>query len=354
MNRKYYLDNLKWFCILMLFPFHAAMAFNTWGEANYIWFDGNRILSSFIILTEPWYMPLLMVIAGINARYSLKKRSVSEFVKERFKKLFLPLLVGTITVVQAMTYFADKFYNNYQGNIFEHYEIFFTRVTDLTGYDGGLTPGHLWFLLYLFLISMLCLIPVTLQKKLCFTFSCNKINTIVVFLIGLIPFLVNPVLNFGGKSVASYTAFFLIGYYILSEESVIDKIVKYRFFCLCCMIMTDLMNVIMFVWMENADSFLNSTAHYLASWFGILTIISFAKDGFCQCNKITKYFTGRSFGIYIFHMIWIVVFQFYLHYITDNAVLLFLLPIIGAFAFTILTVELLRKIPVLRYVFAQV
>lgn len=34
-NRKYYIDNLRWASILLLVPFHSAMAWNSWGEGNY-------------------------------------------------------------------------------------------------------------------------------------------------------------------------------------------------------------------------------------------------------------------------------------------------------------------------------
>lgn len=80
---------------------------------------------------SPWYMPLLMVIAGISARYSLVKRSASEFVKERLQKLFLPLIAGAVTEVAVVTYFADRFFCDYQGSFFEHYGIFFTRICSL-------------------------------------------------------------------------------------------------------------------------------------------------------------------------------------------------------------------------------
>ena len=33
----------------------------------------------------------------------------------------------------------------------------FTHLTDLSGYDGAFTPGHLWFILFLFLISLAAL-----------------------------------------------------------------------------------------------------------------------------------------------------------------------------------------------------
>lgn len=34
--RKHYIDNLRWITILLLIPYHAAMAWNVWGEPNYI------------------------------------------------------------------------------------------------------------------------------------------------------------------------------------------------------------------------------------------------------------------------------------------------------------------------------
>ena len=197
MDRKYYIDNLKWACILMLLPFHAAIAFNNWGELHYIWFCENRILSLFVMLVAPWYMPLLMVLAGINARYSLNKRGIKGFVEERFKKLFLPLLIGTIVIAAALSYIADMFHNGYNGGFLGHYTVFFGMVTDWTGFDGGFTPAHLWFLLYLFIISMFCLLPVSIQRKYCPELSCKNIHIIFVILLGVIPMSVSHILNFG-------------------------------------------------------------------------------------------------------------------------------------------------------------
>lgn len=140
-ERKYYIDNLRWLCILLLIPFHAAMAWNCWGEGNYIWFNENRGLSTFITLISPWYMPLLFVLAGMSARYSLNKRTVKAFVRERIKKLLFPFLIGAATIAAAMAYYADKFHNGYREGFFNHYAVFFTKFTDLTGYDGGRCGG---------------------------------------------------------------------------------------------------------------------------------------------------------------------------------------------------------------------
>ena len=35
-NRVNYVDNLRWITVSLLVLYHTAMAYNTWGEANYI------------------------------------------------------------------------------------------------------------------------------------------------------------------------------------------------------------------------------------------------------------------------------------------------------------------------------
>ena len=71
--RKHYIDNLRWIILFILIPYHTAQAWNTWGEPNYIFFEGNRLISSIIVFFSPYFMPLLFVLAGITIwDYSLR------------------------------------------------------------------------------------------------------------------------------------------------------------------------------------------------------------------------------------------------------------------------------------------
>ncbi len=79
--RKHYLDNLRTIMILFLFPVHTFMIWNNYGTKFYIWGGESKLISSLIIIVNPWIMALLFVIAGMCARYSLEKRSTKEFVK---------------------------------------------------------------------------------------------------------------------------------------------------------------------------------------------------------------------------------------------------------------------------------
>jgi len=279
------------------------MAWNCWGEDNYVWFHSNRMLSSFATFVSPWYMALLFVLAGISARLALRKKTNREFIRERISKLLIPLIAGICSIVALMAYYADKFHNGYQGNFFTHYSVFFTKYTDLTGYDGGWSPGHLWFLMYLFVISMICLLLIGLQKRLMPGFSFGTMSFLgLVGLVLLFP-CASMLLNIGGKSIGLYMLLYLIGYYIIVEDNVMEKIVKYRCMCLLIFIVSDVADVYLFIWADHANEILNTITMYFTCWFGILTLLGYAKSYFNQNNRLTQYLTKRSFLIYIFNFL---------------------------------------------------
>ncbi len=119
--RKHYIDNLRSILILILIPYHAAMAWNVWEEPNYIFFDGNRIISSIVVFFSPFFMAALFMLAGISTCFALKKKTFWQYLSERFRKLIIPFLLGTLILMPPITYIADKFNTGYSGNFLRHY-----------------------------------------------------------------------------------------------------------------------------------------------------------------------------------------------------------------------------------------
>ncbi len=66
----------------------------------------------------------------------------------------------------VMTYLADSFHGSYQGGFWAHYVVFFTKLTDWTGADGGFSLGQFWFLLYLLVISVVGICVITLLNNI--------------------------------------------------------------------------------------------------------------------------------------------------------------------------------------------
>lgn len=146
-SRVNYIDNLRTTIVSLLIIYHLGIAYNSWGEANYIFFERVNLIASIVVFISPWFMPFMFLLAGVSASFSLKKRGYSEFIKERFKRLGIPLLFGITIINPIFSFIADKSHNGYDGNYFEHYSIYFTRFTDLSGYDVDLHLGIFGLLL---------------------------------------------------------------------------------------------------------------------------------------------------------------------------------------------------------------
>lgn len=335
--RKNYLDNIRIIIILLLFTYHTFMIWNNYGEKFYIWAGDSNCLSTLIVLVASWFMPILFLIAGISARYSLQKRNTKEFIKERIKKILIPFIFGLIFLVPLQTLYARIYFNNYNGNIIENFQYFFTHYSDLTGYDGMFTLGHLWFLLYLFLITIITL-PVIKKIKL------NIKPNIFIILFMFIPlYIMYNIGNIGGKSIGEYIFLYLIGYYLVTDEF-IDKLIKLKKIILPIFLLSEIIIGTLYY----TNGFYNDLLVKFVGWFGICSCIIIGKLFFNKENKITKYFKNASFPIYILHQTILVIVGYYsLTYINNFYIQLITILLIS-FTFTIMFYEIIKRIPIIR------
>ena len=152
--RRYEIDWIRNISILMLFVYHTCAIFCIFGDFYIVSQEKNLLANLFIILMCVWYMPMLFFLAGASTYFSSKKRSFKQYLLERIKKLFIPFLFGIIFLVPPQTYLARLWRGESNLNYFEHLKYFFTTLTDFSGFDGAFTPAHLWFILYLFIVSI--------------------------------------------------------------------------------------------------------------------------------------------------------------------------------------------------------
>ena len=349
MERKYYIDNLRWMAILLLFPFHAAQIWSG-GEYSgfYIWSHTNTVLYVFSTAVYPWYMTLLFTIAGISCKYALQKRTNRQFVAERTKKLLIPFFFGLLVLVPVMTYVAEVFFNGYTGTYLQQYALFFTKETDLTGYHGGFTPAHLWFLLYLFVISLVALLIIRLQKECLPKFRVGSFPYFCLILLFVPEWLCQYVLNIGGKSLGQFMILFLFGYYILSEESVLQKVKQYRFVSLAICILSGSLYTYLYCF-ENVRNIWITVLYIFFGWMGIITLLGIGQSKLNFHNRISDYFTAASFPVYILHMPVLVVAGYFVLKLPVGVAGQFSLIVLISFIATFLIYEMVKRIPVLRF-----
>ncbi|MBP3414112.1 MAG: acyltransferase [Clostridia bacterium] len=347
--RKHYLDNLKWIILLILIPYHTAMAWNVWGEPNYIFFEGNRAISSIVVFFSPYFMPLLFVLAGIGTKFALKKRTGKEYIAERVKRLLVPMLFGTIVLMPILCYIGDKFNYSYNVGFFRHYAVFFTKYTDLTGADGGFSFGQFWFLLYLFVISIVCLGVLMLVKKYS-SGTQRSIPFLIVIALGLPLPLLSDLLSIGGKSLAEYTYLFLIGYFVFTDEKTISKTEKYRWLLFGIGTAASILNVYLFIWADQKYTTLNNITDYMSEWFMIIALIGMAKKYLNFNTKVSAYMKSRSFLFYIYHFVWVVLSQYLLYKLIGNQTwIIFAGTLLISYLLTFICCEITIRIPFLCF-----
>jgi hypothetical protein len=106
-------------------------------------------------------MELFFLLSGMGTYFSLRSRPVKAYLWGRTKRLLIPLYsIGVLVLLPPQYYFERVTHHGFSGNVFAllpHYWDGF-NLPRLTPWPDSLIPlsfsGHLWFLQYLFLITV--------------------------------------------------------------------------------------------------------------------------------------------------------------------------------------------------------
>ncbi|MDE7133643.1 MAG: acyltransferase [Lachnospiraceae bacterium] len=333
--RKHYIDNLRNFTILLLFPVHTFMIWNDFGSKFYIWLGENRILSTLIVLVNPWFMPLLFVLAGMSARYALEKRTVKEFVIQRIRKLLIPFILGMLFLVPFQSLYARKFYDGYEKGLLEHWKYFYTHFTDLSGYDGAFTPGHLWFILFLWLISLFSLVLFHYFPREKSVTMVEKMTAWQVLLLCIPIWLMYYLGNFGGFSIGKNLALYLIGYYVLSNDVVLDRLEK----SIGWLSALWAVGTIMLVTLYYTHAYYGDLWVNYIGWNTILVWLVQGRKLLNRRTKLTDYLNRASYPIYILHQSILVALAYYVVGAWNNIFVQIFVICFGSIGLTVFVYE---------------
>ncbi len=161
--RLYYLDWLRVFTILAVFLYHSNRFFtlNDWHIKN-----AARSLSSTIVMDSfnLWIMPLLFTISGAAIYLSLKSRGPGSYVKERALRLLVPLVgLGIVLLGPIQIYLERLTHGDFTGNFIQFLPHYFDGVYGFGG-NFAFMGVHLWYLMLLFLFSLVSL-PLMLPSR---------------------------------------------------------------------------------------------------------------------------------------------------------------------------------------------
>lgn len=304
--RRHGFDWLRIGVIFLLFPFHTARVFDDW-EPNYIKDTANinGFSTWFIASLGHWVMALLFFIAGYAAYQALRKRTPGQFVRERISRLLVPFLAGLVLIVPPQGYLALVQQFGFTGNYIEFFGRYFTNFSDLSGYTGGFTPAHLWFILYLFVISLAMLAPVLWMVR-----RPDKLKALAkpwVMLLIIVPLtLMQALPDIGGKNPFYFAFLFLLGAVFANSTIFIDTLRRHRFTLLAgAAAATGAMLAIAATvgWPEgyNAAGISFALLRNTSVWLIILALAGIADQYFNRESKALSVLNRASYPVYIVH-----------------------------------------------------
>ncbi len=153
-QRRYDLDWLRVLAILSVFLYHSTRFFNIgdWHVKNAATYQWVEILEGFM---EIWMMPLIFILSGASIFYAMNKGGAGTFFKDKFLRLFIPLLVAVFTYAPLQVYLERITHGQFSGSFFAFLPHYFNGV-----YLGDGSPGnfafvgmHMW---YVFILIIYC------------------------------------------------------------------------------------------------------------------------------------------------------------------------------------------------------
>lgn len=295
--RRYDIDWIRVIAIALLLIYHTAIGFQPWG--GFIGFITNTESweSLWIPMTmlNVWRIPILFYVSGMGVYFAIQNRNWKQLFKERFLRIGLPLVVGSLLIVPLHWYLLQYYYHR----------------------DIAYLPnmGHLWFLgnilLYVVVLSPFLfflknksdLKAVVFIKK---TFSTPFSLVIVIFVFVAEVLIIKPAIfemyAFTLHGLLLGMLAFLSGFlFMLGKEPFWQMLLKWRWVFILTSIALFSYRIINMP--EPAPSYLLA----IESNCWIFSILAFAYEFLNINNKLLAYLKEAAYPVYMIHMVFLYV-----------------------------------------------
>jgi peptidoglycan/LPS O-acetylase OafA/YrhL len=319
-KRLYDLDWMRVIGVVAVFIFHVShyFDFEYWHVKNNVISESISYFGFFFLI---WAIPLLFIISGISSNIILSFQKPGRFLKSRVFRILIPFVFGMFVFGYLQSYMEFVYYERFSGSFFEFAPTFFNFT------NFPFNGFHLWFLILLFIFSLILLIIFLLSKRKNEFKSISKFfskpGTLFILTIPLaITEWVVPFYGFGGRiyggwGILTFLILFLFGYYIFSSASVREATEKQRFYALGIFIVSyGIWGFFLFSGMDFTSISLNYFLYHfirvLCMLSILLTIIGFANRKLKFTNRFLSYSNEAALPFYILHQPVILVIGFFI------------------------------------------
>jgi glucan biosynthesis protein C len=373
--RRSDLDWLRVGTILFVFLFHSSLFFWTgwWYIKNA---QTNAVTDLFVGILGFWMMPLLFMIAGSAAWFSLGHRNTGEFIKERTLRLIVPFLFGLIVLIPPVTYLDRISKGFFSGSFIQYYPHFFQGFYSMSGPSkGDFHTAHLWFLLYLFLITLIALPFISRliagkgKKAIDWLarFTTRRgaiylhILPAIIVALALAPISPRTYLFIGDWSYDICVLFlFLLGFIYFMDDRFWDAVERHKAWSLGISLVVTVIWI--FLWIKGVNT---APAYSLSqmpfsilcvftTWVYLLAILGYARRYLNSSNRFLACAREASLPFYIIHVTVLVTIGFFVVQWHIAPWAKFLLITTLSFVSIVLIYEfIIRRVNVIRFLFGM-
>lgn len=358
-KRFYYLDVIKIFCLSFVFVFHCFKIFDAdfWHIKNA---ETLNVKAAYIYEVGLALMPGFFVISGASIWFSMQKRSGVVFFQNIFKRFFFPLLFGLTVLAIPQVYFEKVSHGKFSGSLIAFIPTYFN------GDNFDWSGLHLWFMILLFLYSILLLPFFSLGKRWLLRPAFQKAlkNPFVLVLFAIIIAAPGWKLHpngwlgniWGGWNFIQNGMFLAAGFVLFAQPQFLENCKKYKwiFMTLALTLTTALVFTYQDVSVIGFRSALYTFRLFvkgIACWAWISAVLGIAAEYFNSETRFVKYWTVAAMPFYILSQPLIIAIGFYVVQWPLSILAKFCIITTVSFVTTILLYEGIKRNNSLRWLF---
>ncbi len=159
-KRLFFIDNLRIAIAVLVVIHHAGQAYGPGGWWYFESDERSNPLGVLFTLNRSFFMSLFFLVSGYFLPGAFNRKGASRFLRERFIRLGIPLLLFFFLIIPMLMY---VYYINFRGlaaiSFFDYYkQIYFGFAPMPANWTGPSWPdmqfGHLWFVEHLLVYSL--------------------------------------------------------------------------------------------------------------------------------------------------------------------------------------------------------
>lgn len=346
MERKKYIDNIRWITVALVVVYHVIFIFNGTGTLGGVGpLHPVQYQDAVLYLLYPWFMLLLFVVSGMCARFYLGRHTHKEFIRERTVKLLVPSTLGVVVFGWILGYFNMKI-----GGAFDSMGAVPKPVLFVIMCLSG--TGPLWYIQLLWVFSLLLTVFRRVEKDRLSTLCARTTLPVLLALtvviygaaqIGNVPVVV--VYRFG-----IYGAGYLLGYLVFAHDEVMTRLEKaWLPLTAAALILGAAFTAVFWGQSYAGHEVLDTPLCNVFAWIAVLAVLAFMKKWGDFDNAFARWMTRKSWGLYLFHYLPLAACAYYIYALPIPAVLKYLLTASSAVAGGVLLYDIISRIPVLRW-----